>query len=95
MFAIAMYFLVAAFVPRLRMRWGITIGIKTTTLKPHLGMVSCIGMSVFTGAFAVLMTWNIKISPESILHLFVGAFVTICVGAVIDWFNEPTIHRKR
>jgi uncharacterized membrane protein len=93
-FLVVAYFLVAAFVPRLRMRWGVSYGWKTTVLKPHMGMVTCIGMALFFAAIALQM---ILAKPPDwwMERVVVPAFVIVAFGAVLDRFREPTITRRK
>ncbi len=88
------YFLIAAFVPRIRMRWGVSYGFKTTVLKPHMGMVTCIGMAAFFAA----MTFPMIVQKPPDWWMERGVFPAFCivgVGAVLDWLREPTITRRK
>lgn len=88
------YFLVAAFVPRLRMRWGVSYGSKITVLKPHMGMVTCIGMAVFFATLALPMIFE-KTPGWWMKRGVFPAFGIIAVGAMLDHLREPTITRRK
>lgn len=88
---IAGYFLFAAFVPQLRVRWGISKGrsvtissagverTKWSQRKSRMGAISCLGFAVFVGGFNF---------PFPIVSCVVG-FILIATGAVLDWLREP------
>jgi UDP-N-acetylmuramyl pentapeptide phosphotransferase/UDP-N-acetylglucosamine-1-phosphate transferase len=92
---IATYFLVAAFVPRIRMRWGVSISPKRTVLKPHMGMVSCLGIAIFISAFALPMIAP-RISGDWVGRGAITGFVLFFIGGVIDSLGKTkTITRKK
>lgn len=90
---IATYFLVAAFVPRIRMRWGVSISPRRTILKPHMGMVSCLGGALFVGSFSLAMIAT-QVSGDWVGTGVVTGFVIFFIGGVIDSL-KPTIYRKK
>jgi len=91
---IAAYFLTAAFVPRIRLRWGVRYTAGMVVLKPRMGMVSCIGISLFIGSMVLPALVNQP--PVTCMMYVTGpAFVLAGVGAVLDWFREPVTRRKK
>ncbi|EEF60052.1 hypothetical protein [Pedosphaera parvula] len=91
---IAAYFLIAAFLPRIRMRWGLRYGVNTKTLQPHMGMITCLGNAIFIGSVSLPMIWN-QVAGELVAQGFFAGFALTAVGAVLDWLREPTITRKK
>ena len=92
--SIATYFLVAAFVPRIRIRWGIRVGPKKTVLQPHMGTVSCLGAAIFVGTFS-LPTLTPRVSGDWIERAVIIGFALFFIGGVIDSLRERTIRRRK
>jgi hypothetical protein len=92
--AIATYFLAAAFVPRIRMRWGVSISPRRTVLKPHMGMVSCLGAAIFIGTYALPFLAP-RISGEWITRAVFSGFALFFVGAVMDLSGKTIIRRRK
>lgn len=93
LFLLASYFAVAALVPRLRVRWGLRKGVRVTTLLPHIGAVSCVGMATLMGSFTLLCYWR-NAPPEWIKAIVVAGVVVVVTGVAVDWIREPTLRRK-
>ena len=102
----ALYFLVAAFVPKLRMRWGARTGTtvtysrtgrtksKHTRLRPHLGLVSCLAVFGILGGLLISMLW--PEAPRGLVgRILITSFVVLGVGIIADSITEPTIHRRK
>jgi UDP-N-acetylmuramyl pentapeptide phosphotransferase/UDP-N-acetylglucosamine-1-phosphate transferase len=93
--SIAAYFLIAAFVPRIRPRWGVSKGTKRRrVLGPRLGMVTCIGISVFIGGFALPMIWT-RTPHEWLERILSAGFALVGIGAILDWFVGPTDDQRK
>jgi hypothetical protein len=91
---IAIYFLTAAFVPRIRLRWGVRRSRGVTTLKPHMGALTCIGISVFIGSLALAPL--LKVQPSTWIEwVTIPAFILTAVGSILDWIREPIIRRRK
>jgi protein-S-isoprenylcysteine O-methyltransferase Ste14 len=91
--SLASYFLLAALVPRLRLRWGRSRRTRTTVLQPHMGAVTCVGMTILLGSFSLPFLWR-SAPREWIEGLVAAGLVLVIAGAVVDWITEPAIHRK-
>lgn len=91
---VAAYFVAAAFYPRIRIRWGVRYGVNTTTLQPHMGMVTCLGNAILVGSVSWPMIWN-HIAGDLVMQGFLAGFALTAIGAVLDWLREPTITRKK
>jgi len=87
------YFVVAAFVPRVRMRWGFRKGLRSTILKPHMGAVTCAGMATMLVTFSVPFLWK-RAPAEWLETAIIAGFLLVGFGAIVDWIREPTIRRK-
>ncbi len=91
---IAAYFLTAAFVPRIRLRWGISYSGGMVLLKPRMGMVGCIGISFFIGS--MVLPAFLKQPPLACMeYVTIPAFVLAGVGAMLDWVRAPIGRRRR
>lgn len=63
-------------------------------LKPHMGIVSCIGIAFFIGSMVLLAF--LKQPPAACMeYITIPAFVLAGVGAVLDWMREPIIRRRK
>ncbi len=91
---LAVYFLVAVFVPRLRPRWGIRVRRSVTVLKPKFGAVSCMGAFIMISTFFIPTFW-----PHSDFKVAGGTFVTgmilAFIGMTIDSIRGRTEYRRR
>src|SRR5258705_7939173 len=91
---LAAYFLTAAFVPRIRLRWGVGYSAGMVVLKPRMGMLSCIGISLFIGS--MVLPALLKQPPVTCMVYVTGpAFVLAGVGAGLDWGRGPIIRREK
>ncbi len=100
---IAAYFLIAAFIPRIRVRWGSGAGTSITFsrrgverskyryTKARMGFVTCLGFATFFSGFAIAGL----VSHAPVLPVLVTGFVLMGIGAVLDWLREPPKHKKR
>jgi UDP-N-acetylmuramyl pentapeptide phosphotransferase/UDP-N-acetylglucosamine-1-phosphate transferase len=91
---IAIYFLTAAFVPRIRPRWGVSRSGGVTTLKPHTGALTCIGVFVFIGSMVLAAILNQP--PLTWMEwVTIPGFILAAVGSILDWIREPIIRRRK
>jgi len=103
LFTVASYFLAAAIVPRIRVRWGTSVGASITSSregverskfknsKPRMGAFTCLGFATFLGGFAMGV-----VAPRTPVPYVVAAGLALmAVGAVLDWLHEPPTYTKR
>lgn len=90
---LASYFLVAALVPRLRLRWGRTRRTRTTVLEPHMGTIACLGMTILLGSFCLVSVYR-GVPRESLELVAAVSLVLVLAGAVVDWTTEPRVRQR-
>ena len=100
---IAGYFLLAVFVPRSRVRWGVSRGAALTISrkgvartkwsgrKPQMGALSCLGFATFAGG--LILPFSLPGLPAGIIP-FLGLLLA-AVGAALDWLREPPAFTKK
>jgi hypothetical protein len=100
---IAAYFFIAAFVPGIRVRWGVGVGSsiifsrrgaersKYTHTKARMGAVTCLGLGTIFSSFAAA---GLALHASFLPVLVVG-FVLLGIGVVLDWLREPPKYTKR
>ena len=100
---ISSYYLTAAFLPKIRHRWGASKSLSFTRSnrgvertvrnrsQPRMGFISCLGFCVFFAGFAV----HSVLIGSAVMEMLVTAFVIIGVGAIADWVREPTNCREK
>lgn len=89
----ASYFLMAALVPGLRLRWGCTRRTRTTILEPHMGTLACLAMTILLGSLSLSSV--LPGIPRELIELVVAvSLVLVLAGAVVDWTTEPRVQRR-
>lgn len=88
-YAVAAYFLAAAFVPHLRPTWGISWVFwwtrsgpgKARRRLPVMGPLSCLGLSLFIGSLLTLIGWGDHPVVDSwATRTLLSGFVLVALG---------------
>jgi hypothetical protein len=80
------YFFVAAFIPRVRMRWGYS----TRLQQPRMGAVTCMGWAIFFGGFVI----PLPIPGMHFMFLPGAGLGLMAIGAFLDCVREPPTLKK-
>src|SRR5262245_58699031 len=98
LFAVSAYFIRAVFISRIRMRWGakyvLQFGLTRkgwerstyTKRSPYMGALTCLGIALIIGGFALL--WHFQQSPFD--KIILAGFVLMAAGGLVDLFL-PTV----